>query len=99
MAGTCGQGKPNEQSGSRKGEEFLDRVSIINNNTHSAKKLSISASCNLVTYMVNNVGFRTISVRSIICIETGIILMVAVFLWSFPPEHGHQARAQRSTDL
>jgi len=30
---------------------------------------------------------------------TGKIMMVVVFLWSFPPEHGHQASAQRSTDL
>ena len=99
MAVTCGQGKPNKESGFRKGEEFLDRVSIKNNNTHSVKKLSISASCSLVTCMVKNVGFQTISVRSIISIETRAILKVVVFLWSFPPEQGHQARAQRSTDL
>jgi hypothetical protein len=86
VAGTCGQGKPNEDSGSRKGEEFLDRVSIINNNTHSVKKLWNSASCNLVTYMVNSVGIQTISVRSIISIETRIILIVVVFLRSFHPE-------------
>jgi len=39
VAGICGQGKAIEESGSREGEEFLDRVSIINSNPHSVKKL------------------------------------------------------------